>query len=82
MKIALWQEAFVPALVAEALRLINEDKRLCDAIAKAGSALVKPGSRLLTPLQYRRAGNGGRRYGAGCDCPRASGRQRQQRLGG
>ena len=48
MKIALWQEAFVPALVAEALRLINEDKRLCDAIAKAGSALVKPGSRLLT----------------------------------
>jgi methylthioribose-1-phosphate isomerase len=34
--------------VAEALRLIDEDKRLCDAIASAGSALVKPGSRLLT----------------------------------
>ena len=34
--------------MAEALRLIDEDKRLCDAIAKAGSALVKPGSRLLT----------------------------------
>ncbi|CDL32648.1 Methylthioribose-1-phosphate isomerase [Enterobacter hormaechei] len=48
MKPALWEEDFVPALVAEALRLIDEDKRLCDAIAKAGSALVKPGSRLLT----------------------------------
>ena len=48
MKRALWQEEYVPALVAEALHLIDEDKRLCDAIAKAGSALVKPGSRLLT----------------------------------
>ncbi len=48
MKLALWQEEFVPALVAEALRLIDEDKQLCDAIAKAGSALVNPGSRLLT----------------------------------
>ncbi len=48
MKQALWQEDFVPALVAEALRLIDEDKQLCDAIAHAGSALVKPGSRLLT----------------------------------
>jgi len=34
--------------IFEALRLIDEDKRLCDAIARAGSALVKPGSRLLT----------------------------------
>ena len=48
MKLALWQEDYVPALVAEALRLIDEDKRLCDAIASAGSALVKRGSRLLT----------------------------------
>lgn len=48
MKIALWQEDYIPALVAEALRLIDEDKRLCDAIASAGSALVKRGSRLLT----------------------------------
>ncbi|MCP2123110.1 UNVERIFIED_ORG: methylthioribose-1-phosphate isomerase [Pantoea agglomerans] len=48
MKLALWQEDYVPALVAEALRLIDEDKQLCDAIAKAGSVLVKPGSRLLT----------------------------------
>ena len=48
MKQALWQEDFVPALVTEALRLIDEDRQLCDAIATAGSALVKPGSRLLT----------------------------------
>jgi len=45
MKQALWQEDYVPALVAEALRLIDEDKRLCDAIARAGSGLVTPGSR-------------------------------------
>ena len=48
MKQALGQEDFVPALAAEALRLIDEDKQLCDDIARAGSALVKPGSRLLT----------------------------------
>jgi methylthioribose-1-phosphate isomerase len=34
MKLALWQEDFVPALVAEALRLIDEDKQLCDASRK------------------------------------------------
>jgi methylthioribose-1-phosphate isomerase len=45
---ALAQENYVPALVAEALRLIEEDKLLCERIALAGSALVKPGSRLLT----------------------------------
>jgi methylthioribose-1-phosphate isomerase len=69
MKLALWQEDFVPALVAEALRLIDEDKQLCDAIAKAGSALVKPGSRLLTHCNtggLATAGSG-RRWG---DCPR------------
>ncbi len=48
MKLALAQENFVPALVAEALRLIDEDKQLCERIAMAGSQLVKPGSRLLT----------------------------------
>lgn len=48
MKLALWQEDFVSALVSEALRLISEDRQLCDAIARAGSALVTPGSRLLT----------------------------------
>ncbi|MFE4109283.1 S-methyl-5-thioribose-1-phosphate isomerase [Kosakonia sp. YIM B13611] len=48
MKRALTQEHFVAALTAEALRLIDEDKQLCDNIAVAGSALVTPGSRLLT----------------------------------
>lgn len=48
MKQALAQENFVCALSAEALRLIDEDKQLCDSIAQAGSALVTPGSRLLT----------------------------------
>ncbi|MCS2150589.1 S-methyl-5-thioribose-1-phosphate isomerase [Scandinavium manionii] len=48
MKLALAQENFVPALVAEALRLIDEDKQLCERIAMSGSQLVKPGSRLLT----------------------------------
>lgn len=48
MKAALAQEDYVPALVAEALRLIDEDKQLCDAIARAGSERVTPGSRLLT----------------------------------
>ena len=48
MKQALTHEDFVPALVTEALRLIAEDKALCDSIAQAGSELVKPGSRLLT----------------------------------
>ncbi|MDD7995730.1 S-methyl-5-thioribose-1-phosphate isomerase [Kosakonia radicincitans] len=48
MKQALAQESFVSALSAEALRLIDEDKQLCDSIAQAGSALVTPGSRLLT----------------------------------
>lgn len=48
MKLALAQESFVPALGAEALRLIEEDKQLCERIAIAGSQLVKPGSRLLT----------------------------------
>ena len=48
MKRTLWQEDFVSALVSEALRLISEDRQLCDAIARAGSALVTPGSRLLT----------------------------------
>lgn len=48
MKQALAQEAFAPALVAEAERLVEEDRRLCERIAEAGSALVTPGSRLLT----------------------------------
>lgn len=48
MKQALGEENYVPALAAEALRLIEEDKALCASIAQAGSQLVTPGSRLLT----------------------------------
>ncbi|WLI75054.1 S-methyl-5-thioribose-1-phosphate isomerase [Kosakonia sp. H02] len=48
MKQALVQENYAQALMAEALRLTEEDKQLCDNIAQAGSALVKPGSRILT----------------------------------
>lgn len=48
MKLALAQDGFVAALTAEALRLIDEDRQLCDDIAHAGVALVTPGSRLLT----------------------------------
>jgi len=48
MKQALAQENFVTALTFEALRLVEEDKALCNSIAEAGSALIKPGSRLLT----------------------------------
>lgn len=48
MKQALAQEEFVAALSAEALRLVEEDKALCDSIAQAGSELVTPGSRVLT----------------------------------
>lgn len=48
MKLALGQRDFVSALSREALRLVAEDKQLCDNIARAGSALVTPGSRILT----------------------------------
>jgi len=48
MKAALSHADFVPALVAEALRLVDEDRALCDNIAGHGAELVKPGSRLLT----------------------------------
>jgi len=48
MKLALAQPDFVSALGKEALRLVEEDKQLCNNIADAGAALVKPGSRLLT----------------------------------
>ncbi|EOC0415717.1 S-methyl-5-thioribose-1-phosphate isomerase [Cronobacter malonaticus] len=48
MKHALTQPDFVAALGAEALRLVQEDRDLCERIARAGSELVTPGSRLLT----------------------------------
>ncbi|ALV93305.1 MULTISPECIES: S-methyl-5-thioribose-1-phosphate isomerase [Pantoea] len=48
MKNALSESDHVTALSTEALRLVAEDKQLCDNIARAGTALVKPGSQLLT----------------------------------
>lgn len=48
MKQALAQKNFVTALSFEALRLVEEDKALCNSIAEAGNALIKPCSRLLT----------------------------------
>jgi len=48
MKQALVQENCADALMTEALRLVEEDKQLCDNIAQAGAALVTPGSRILT----------------------------------
>lgn len=48
MKLALAQPHWVPAMVEEALRLVEEDRQLCDRIADHGAELVKPGSRLLT----------------------------------
>ena len=48
MKLALAQDDHVNALVSEALRLIEEDKALCERIALAGSPLIVAGSRLLT----------------------------------
>ncbi len=48
MKQALAQLQWVPAMVDEALRLVEEDRAQCDRIADYGAALVRPGSRLLT----------------------------------
>ncbi len=48
MRHALDRDDYVDALRIEALRLVDEDRRLCDAIAGHGARLVKPGSRLLT----------------------------------
>lgn len=48
MKQALAAPEWIPALGQEALRLIEEDRALCDRIADYGAALVTPGSRLLT----------------------------------
>ncbi|MBV6820751.1 S-methyl-5-thioribose-1-phosphate isomerase [Rahnella sp. PD12R] len=48
MKTALQQPDFVTALTAEALRLVDEDRALCESIATHGATLVTPGSRLLT----------------------------------
>ncbi len=48
MLLALQTEHYVTAMQTEALRLVAEDRQLCDDIAHAGLPLVRPGSRLLT----------------------------------
>lgn len=48
MKQALAQPDWVSAMAEEALRLVEEDRTLCDRIAENGAEWVKPGSRLLT----------------------------------
>ncbi|MCG8710709.1 S-methyl-5-thioribose-1-phosphate isomerase [Brenneria sp. 4F2] len=48
MKLALAQPRFADAMQREALRLVEEDRRLCENIADYGATLVAPNSRLLT----------------------------------
>ncbi|CAI1779419.1 S-methyl-5-thioribose-1-phosphate isomerase [Serratia fonticola] len=48
IKQALAQQDWVSAMAEEALRLVEEDRTLCDRIADNGAEWVKPGSRLLT----------------------------------
>ncbi|KFK92367.1 MULTISPECIES: S-methyl-5-thioribose-1-phosphate isomerase [unclassified Serratia (in: enterobacteria)] len=48
MKQALAQPDWVTAMATEALRLVEEDRALCDRIADHGAERVLPGSRLLT----------------------------------
>lgn len=48
MKQALAQPDWVSEMAKEALRLVEEDRTLCDRIADSGAEWVKPGSRLLT----------------------------------
>ncbi len=48
MKQALAQPDWVTEMAEEALRLVDEDRTLCDRIADNGAEWVKPGSRLLT----------------------------------
>ncbi|MEE3652893.1 MULTISPECIES: S-methyl-5-thioribose-1-phosphate isomerase [unclassified Brenneria] len=48
MKQALAQPEFIPAMEQEALRLVEEDRALCERIADHGATLVRPDSQLLT----------------------------------
>ncbi|MDN0100499.1 S-methyl-5-thioribose-1-phosphate isomerase, partial [Yersinia enterocolitica] len=48
MQQALLQANWVAAMPHEALRLVEEDRELCEQIAQHGVQLVKPGSNLLT----------------------------------
>lgn len=48
MQQALLQANWVATMTHEALRLVEEDRELCERIAQHGVQLVKPGSNLLT----------------------------------
>ncbi|AHM72519.2 S-methyl-5-thioribose-1-phosphate isomerase [Yersinia hibernica] len=48
MQQALLQANWVEAMAREALRLVEEDRELCEQIAQHGAELVTPGSNLLT----------------------------------
>ncbi|SFN38715.1 methylthioribose-1-phosphate isomerase [Izhakiella capsodis] len=48
MNQALASTQYVHRMVEEALRLVAEDRALCESIARTGSALITPGSQLLT----------------------------------
>ncbi|RLM19333.1 S-methyl-5-thioribose-1-phosphate isomerase [Brenneria alni] len=48
MKLALVQPQFAEIMAQEALRLVEEDRTLCEQIADYGATLVTPDSRLLT----------------------------------
>lgn len=48
MKKVLREDSFATALSDAALYLIEEDKKLCEAIAQAGDPLITPNSRILT----------------------------------
>ncbi|MCW2254660.1 methylthioribose-1-phosphate isomerase [Providencia alcalifaciens] len=48
MKKMLQKGNFATALSDAALYLVEEDKKLCEAIALAGNSLIKPNSRILT----------------------------------
>lgn len=48
MKKVLREDSFATALSDAALYLVEEDKKLCEAIAQAGNPLITPNSRILT----------------------------------
>ncbi len=53
MKQALAREDYPQALEAEALRLVEEDKQLCDRIAEARQCAGEARQSTADPLQHR-----------------------------
>ncbi|CAK9884418.1 MAG: Methylthioribose-1-phosphate isomerase [Candidatus Erwinia impunctatus] len=61
MRLALNKEPVAASLCLEACQMVEEDRRLCEQIAQAGSQLIKPASHLLTHCNtggLATAGNG------------------------